>query len=69
MSCLLPWTGFAAAVLAAITEYRCTVFFGVPTMFQMMLEATSRESKRSSRTAIAILREVDTARRDSLLAL
>lgn len=26
-------------VLELIVEYRCTIFFGVPTMFQMMLEA------------------------------
>ncbi|MEN3335442.1 MAG: fatty-acyl-CoA synthase, partial [Blastocatellia bacterium] len=29
----------AADVLAAIERYRCTMFFGVPTMFQMMLES------------------------------
>jgi fatty-acyl-CoA synthase len=29
----------AADVLAAIQRYRCTMFFGVPTMFQMMLES------------------------------
>jgi fatty-acyl-CoA synthase len=29
----------AGRVLELIEEYRCTIFFGVPTMFQMMLEA------------------------------
>jgi fatty-acyl-CoA synthase len=34
----------AADVLAAIAGYRCTVFFGVPTMFQMMLDAPPFET-------------------------
>jgi fatty-acyl-CoA synthase len=29
----------ATRVLELIEEYRCTIFFGVPTMFQMMMEA------------------------------
>ena len=29
----------AARVLEVIEQYRCTIFFGVPTMFQMMLES------------------------------
>ena len=29
----------AAEVLDAIEQHRCTIFFGVPTMFQMMLDA------------------------------
>ena len=34
----------AAQVLEAIERYRCTLFFGVPTMFQMMLEAPRFEA-------------------------
>lgn len=34
----------AARVLELIEEYRCTIFFGVPTMFQMMMEAPRFET-------------------------
>jgi fatty-acyl-CoA synthase len=34
----------AAEVLKVIEKYRCTVFFGVPTMFQMMMESQNFES-------------------------
>jgi fatty-acyl-CoA synthase len=33
----------AARLLELIDQYRCTIFFGVPTMFQMMLEAPAFE--------------------------
>ncbi|HEX8139644.1 MAG TPA: long-chain fatty acid--CoA ligase [Pyrinomonadaceae bacterium] len=33
----------AARVLEIIEQYRCTIFFGVPTMFQMMMEAEAFE--------------------------
>jgi len=36
--CVLP-TFDATRVLEVIERHRCTIFFGVPTMFQMMLEA------------------------------
>jgi fatty-acyl-CoA synthase len=34
----------AARVLELIEEYRCTIFFGVPTMFRMMMEETLFET-------------------------
>lgn len=34
----------ARNVLEAIEKYRCTIFFGVPTMFQMMLESPQFEA-------------------------